>query len=362
MENSLPDSFNWRPVIVNAAVCGIIGGAFGTVSRNLIPWLAGGLVVGGLLGLATEASLGRLSKSRFLYRRRLLLLVLVEALLTVYLVIPALGAYHDVHPPRSPVSFTPAELGMAYEDVTLTTEDGVNLSGWYIPSQNGAAIVAVHGLAGNRTQVLGHAQALAEAGYGVLLFDLRAHGESGGQRFGAAYLDVRAAVEYLLNRPEVMPEQIGALGLSAGAHAILNAAAGDPRLKALWLDGAGANRVEDVLGPMLPELRPFFIMMPVPWMHDRFMELFSGVKAAPPLKEQVAKIVPRPMLFVAGGQEDLEISLAHRYADIAGKPARVWGLPDVAHCGGLAAYPEEYKGLMLSFFDTYLRHTRSTGE
>ena len=68
------------------------------------------------------------------------------------------------------------------------------------------------------------------------------------------------------------------------------------------------------------------------------------------------------MLFVAAGQEDLEIPLAHRYADVAGKPTRVWGLPDVAHCGGLHAHPDEYKELMLSFFDTYLRHTRSTGE
>jgi hypothetical protein len=39
---------------------------------------------------------------------------------------------------RNPVTRTPKEVGLDYEDVSFKSLDGVNLKGWYIPSEKSA--------------------------------------------------------------------------------------------------------------------------------------------------------------------------------------------------------------------------------
>jgi pimeloyl-ACP methyl ester carboxylesterase len=239
----------------------------------------------------------------------------------------------------------------------LTTSDGVTLKGWYAPSRNGAAVIAVHGYYGNRSHVAYHAKALIDHGYGVLLFDLRAHGESGGDQFlmWSTGRDVQAAADYLKTRSDVQPDRIGALGLSAGAHAVLYSAAAAPDLRALILDGTGGSTADDFLNPLIPDVQGLWFMTPAVWMDDRAMELFTGQAAPPPFKELVKRIVPRPMLFISAGQAEYETSLAQRYVENAGPTAEAWNLPDVGHVGGMLARPEEYTQKMLNFFDRTLR-------
>ena len=344
------------PIVVNAIVCGVIGLTFGILTGNLLLWLIGGVLIGAATGMLSEAVFNRLRSHATLYRVRSVLLVLIEALLTIYVVVPIYAGYKTVHPDRLPLPVTPSDFGLAYQDVTLKTQDGLRLKGWYIPSRNGAAIIAVHGFNGNRSHVMLHAQTLAEHGYGVLAFDMRGHGESEGV-FAAAWtsdLDVLAAVEHLQRQPDVQAGRIGALGLSSGAHALLNGAARSEAIRALIADGAGASRVEDAINPMLPEIQGYWFMVPMVWFTDRMTEAWSGAQAAPPFREQVRRIAPRPILFIAAGQADYEISVARRYAASAGPTAQVWALPEAHHVGGIVERPEEYRQRMLDFFDANL--------
>ena len=80
------------------------------------------------------------------YYRNLLLFTLGSILFAFYVVLPIGFAAQDA---RSPARFavccvSPADLDLPYEDVTFRTSDGLILSGWYIPSQNGTAIIAAH--------------------------------------------------------------------------------------------------------------------------------------------------------------------------------------------------------------------------
>ena len=68
-------------------------------------------------------------------------------------------------------------LGVAYEDVSFTTSDGLTLQGWYVPSRNGAAVISFPGRKGPQQP----ARMLARHGYGVLLFDRRGEGRSDGE-------------------------------------------------------------------------------------------------------------------------------------------------------------------------------------
>ena len=69
------------------------------------------------------------------------------------------------------------------EDVTLTTRDGVSISGWWIPAPNprGTAIL-VHGLNRTRIEMVQRVEPLHAWGFNCLLIDLRHHGASGGDR------------------------------------------------------------------------------------------------------------------------------------------------------------------------------------
>ena len=94
-------------------------------------------------------------------------------------------------------------FAVPHEDVTLRTADGVRLAAWYVPSRNGAAIVLVHGGGGDRDGLKLHATMLARHGYGVLLYDERGRGDSGGRSnaFGWDWpADVEASVDFLERR------------------------------------------------------------------------------------------------------------------------------------------------------------------
>lgn len=75
---------------------------------------------------------------------RVLKTIICGVLLVVcllYLVLPVgFGGYASLRFP-SYVGDPPA----GFQEVTLTTQDGVDLKGWYTPSENGAAIVLLHG-------------------------------------------------------------------------------------------------------------------------------------------------------------------------------------------------------------------------
>ncbi|MCP4542759.1 MAG: hypothetical protein GY832_37020, partial [Chloroflexi bacterium] len=101
---------------------------------------------------------------------------LIGLLFVQFVAYPYLAAYGHSHPKRLAVCCeTPAERGLSYKDVAFRSADGLTLRGWYIPSENQGAVILMHGLASNRLMMLDVATVLARHGYGVLLFDLRAH-------------------------------------------------------------------------------------------------------------------------------------------------------------------------------------------
>src|SRR5215216_5472243 len=144
---------------------------------------------------------------------------------------------------RAPVTRTPAEAGLAYEDASFPAADGVGLEGWFIPSGaegRGPAVVFVHGWMWNRLGNVAHqtavkdadvdflpaAKALHDAGFHVLLFDVRNHGESEAGKGPLSYGPVEArdyigAVGYLRTRPDVDGGRIGAVGTSMGGNIVM---------------------------------------------------------------------------------------------------------------------------------------------
>lgn len=344
------------PLWVNGLACAAIGAAFGSY-LGILPGLYGGFIIGVLLAAIWEAFFQRLTCRPRIFRFRLVFLVLFEFFLTLLLAIPFIMGWTYTHPQRTPISITPAEMNMPYEDVQLLTSDSISLAGWYIPSRNGAAVIVLHGFNGNRSHVLPHAKILQQAGYGVLLFDLRAQGESGGKvyHFGwAGDLDIAPAVSFLQTRPEVNARRIGILGLSSGGMNALNAAAKLQDLRAVIADGVEANRMEDLFNPMPPSYKKFWFMAPMPWMTDRATMIFSGIYHPQSMQSLLEAISPRPVLFIASGAES-EIFQGRKFAAANPQHVSLWEIPEAKHIEGIFVQPEEYADHLLAFLESNLK-------
>lgn len=241
-----------------------------------------------------------------------------------------------------------------YLPVTLHNEkDDIRLSGWYVPSKNRAAVILLHGFDGNRLGMKPQADVLARHGYGVLLYDLRGHGESGGEvrAFGWEDVeDVNAALEFLSAREEVDADRIGIVGFSIGGQIAIRATAGNERLRAIIADDPGFVTVDDAPGPANGTER---IMYLVSWIDGRGVSLWTGIPIPPGVTEVVGEISPRPIMFIDTGGTGSQALIRHFY-ELAGEPKELWEIPEAYHGGQFEARPLEYEEKMINFFDEAL--------
>jgi dipeptidyl aminopeptidase/acylaminoacyl peptidase len=286
------------------------------------------------------------------YRRRLGLAVVVAALI----VVAAFAAIavrvfsrvvRGLHPERETVG---APTGLSsVEPITLKTRDQITLRGWYVPTRNGAVIVLVHGYGAQRTQLLPEARALASNGYGVLLFDLRGHGESGGDgtTWGAQeQLDMESALDFAAMRPEVDRHRIGALGFSIGAMAVAQVAARDARVRAAVLEGAFTS-LEDMIRHDESRWGWWSEWIATETLRARRIDL-SALRPA----DVVCRIAPRPILIVNGTEdEDTPLETARSLFNAACAPKDLWLIPGAHHTGYAAAAGPALGEKVVRFFD-----------
>jgi alpha-beta hydrolase superfamily lysophospholipase len=128
-----------------------------------------------------------------------------------------------------------APAGAAGRPVTFPSLDGVTIAAqlYEASSRPAPGVVLVHMLARTRADWDEMAQQIEEAGITTLAIDLRGHGGSGGSAASLPDMarDVRAAVQWLSNRPGVRPDAIGVVGASLGANLALVAAVDQPLIR-----------------------------------------------------------------------------------------------------------------------------------
>lgn len=247
-------------------------------------------------------------------------------------------------------SVADADLGARKEAVTLSGADGIRLRGWYVPSRNRAAVVALHGTGSSRLGVAGHARLLARHGYGVLALDLRGHGESDGRSTSAYWKndeDMDAAVEWLAARPEVDPARVGMLGVSHGAEVSLRTAARHDAVRAVVSEGAmGGPADARAAGASLPVLAQLGALFGL-------SILLTGETVTPDA-ELVERIAPRPLLLISAGRTT-EANANRDFQGRAGASAEHWNLADAPHAAALRTAPDEYERRVIGFLDRALQ-------
>ncbi len=240
--------------------------------------------------------------------------------------------------PTFPPWLTPGDAGLDYRDVTLATADGLHLAAWYVPASAPGAptVLLAHGLQDSKWTLLRLIPWLHEAGYNVMAFDFRGHGDSDKRPTTVGreeVLDVQAALDWL--EAEGACDKVAALGQSLGAAALVNTAAIDNRLDALILDSLFAEwkNVDYAKGYRLPPQ----------W-------LVPGV----PNPIEVIRRVHVPV-FIIHGTADILVGVDHaeRLYQAANEPKFLW-INDSGHAWSAWTYPDLYQQKVLEFLETVL--------
>jgi fermentation-respiration switch protein FrsA (DUF1100 family) len=289
--------------------------------------------------------------------RRILVVPLLAAIVGVAVMSLGQAAAATIVPATDVGADNPGRRGLLAVDAEFRTSDGVVLSGWYVPSTNGAGIAMLHGAGSTRAAVLDHAAVLARHGYGVLLFDARGHGRSGGRAMDFGWYgdqDLRAAVAYLQGRADVDDSRIAAVGLSMGGEEAIGGAAGEPHIKAVVAEGATGRVSSD--RSWLSDVYGWrgAVQEGLESLTSGLTDLLTPAGRPIALREAVASIAPRPVLLIVGGAERDE-EPADRYIR-SGSPRSVelWVVPGTGHTDALRTRPREWEERVTQFLDAAL--------
>ena len=321
------------------------GGMSATTAWGTVALLAGLA----LLAVGTHTLAVRL---RWWGRIPVTLAVLAATVVVLLSLGPAVAA--TTVPRASLHALTPTHRGLAYEDVSVPTADGVRLSGWYLPATNGAGVVLLHGAGSTRSAVLEHATALNRRGYGVLLLDARGHGLSEGRAMDLGWwgeVDVPAAVTFLAAREEIDDARIGVVGLSMGGEQAIGALAVDPRIRVVVAEGATGRTAAD--NAWYSDVYGFrgSLQERIDGLRHRVVEELTDAPAPSSLRESAIAAAPRPVLLIVAGTVPDE-----RYAAVhirSGSPGTVstWEVPGARHTGALAAVGSQWRDRVIAFLE-----------
>jgi len=255
-----------------------------------------------------------------------------------------------------------------YQDVSLTSRDGVKLAAWWIPAARADApvVVMAHGAGSCRKDpvMLLPAGMLHRNGFSVLMVDLRNQGDStitdgrfaGGTR---EYLDVLGAWDWVRARG-VPASRIGLFGESNGASTVVIAAGAEPMVTATWEDSGYADTWaaidEEVARHGFPQALTF---------GARLWGLLYGIdldKHRP--IDAIASIDQRPLMIVQGTADQrvdpknaVEFSQALDAVRGHPNPDSLWLVPGAAHVQSAWKEPGEYEHRLAAFFGAALGGT-----
>jgi alpha-beta hydrolase superfamily lysophospholipase len=249
---------------------------------------------------------------------------------------------------------SPENVGLQVQDVEFRSDDGIALRGWWNSGDPAKpVIVFVHGLNRSRLEHVERAAESSRRGYGVLLIDLRNHGDS-----DRAYTtlgvneshDVCAARDFLRKEAPGRPQVLW--GVSLGASTALLAERHCRGSAAIISDSSFLSFSETIkhhftLVFRLPSFPIANIIVAVTTWRMGFRTADGDIEAA------VSELGDLPILFIAGGADvRMPPELAERLASHSSSPAKkLLVVPGAAHGQAFAHDRETYLRTAFEFIE-----------
>lgn len=243
---------------------------------------------------------------------------------------------------------------LAAEAVSLQGAPDQVVAGSYLPGKGQGGILLLHGIHGDRRQMVQRAHMLQRQGYAVMLIDLPGQGASTANAvtFGLREAQgVRAALDELRRR--IPGQRIGVIGTSLGAASLvlcrdcgqLDAVV----LEAMYpaIEDAVADRLRMRLGPIGGPLSSLLLLQ-VP------LRLNIGLEELRPI-DRIAEV--KAPLLIAAGSVDRHTTLeeTRRLYAAARAPKELWVVDGAAHVDLYRFAPQEYERRIGDFMARHLR-------
>jgi fermentation-respiration switch protein FrsA (DUF1100 family) len=278
---------------------------------------------------------------------------LLAAVLSVWLLASLVAEWTTIHPARRDTGPTPAARGMAYADVSFRTQDGLTLRGWWIPGTRHQTIVMVHGLSNNRREPLDKAGYLHDAGYNLLVFDLRGHGRSNGSGTTMGYRETQDARAAVAEARSLDGGPIALFGYSLGGSIAVEAGAVDTDVKAV-VEDSGFSSVGDVFAARFSEVTR---LPDLPWAAPllAFGQLDIGTSLWNVRPVAAAAALNKPLLAIIGGDDTIvPPSEGLAIFRAAPGPKQLLMIPTAGHVGAYNTANATYERTVLDFLASSL--------
>ncbi len=257
------------------------------------------------------------------------------------------------------------------EPFSTRTVDGVTLRGClyrHTEQTPRGLIVFCPEFASNHRSAMLYCSALARAGFHVLTFDFRNHGDSDSMpgyeplHWLTHYeiIDLNTVINHVYSQPDLTELPLGLFGISRGGGAALYVAAQRPEVLRVATEGAFGTQmlmmaharhfVPIAAPPMLARLFPdWHIRVTITlarWISQRRRHCRYAM-----LERVLPRLSDKPALVIAGMRDTYVLpEVAHEIARLIGQPDAVWTVAKAKHNLARSVSPEEYDRRLVEFF------------
>ena len=223
-----------------------------------------------------------------------------------------------VYFPERGLSATPADVGLDYEDVSLTAADGTKLHGWHVPGESRTTLLWLHGNAGNISHRVDNIAMLRRnTGFGVLIIDYRGYGQSEGKPSEKGlYMDAEAAFDHLTSDLGLDPEEdIVLFGRSLGVGVAVEMATRHP-VRSVVLE-SGFTSVREMSKSSGMGVLSILLLPLIDARYESLSKIGSALS---------------PVMVIHGGRDNMvPFAMAEKLFAAAPEPKRFYPIPGASH-------------------------------
>lgn len=255
------------------------------------------------------------------------------------------------------------DFGIEANHFFVETDDGLKISAYKVDVEKPKAIiVCLSGIHNpSATIYFGHARFFKDHGYATVLFDMRAHGESDGDRICLGYkeyLDTKAIVKHIKDDPEYKNTSIIVFGLSMGGTTAINSAGEIPEIDGL-ISLSAYSSWEDVFYEYMAYQSPVLLAKMVkPFVPlVVFAKYKVNIWSIKPVRE-IKKLGNRPALLMHS-LEDSEVPFSNFERIFSHSPSHVetfireGDIHSITECFIDPGKDTEYAAIVLGFLDKH---------
>ncbi len=262
----------------------------------------------------------------------LTVLVIAAALVRQMLILDRMLIYF----PETGLTTTPADVGLAYEDVFLSASDGTRIHGWHVPGECDATALWFHGNAGSIGHRVENILMMRERlGVGVFIIDYRGYGLSEGRPSEKGlYMDAEAAIDHLVSDRGLDAERdVVLFGRSLGVGVAVEMATRH-RVRGVILE-SGFSSVKGMAKVTHPGV-PSFLTLPF-------------IEARYDSESKIGRVRSPVMILHGDRDEIVPFEMAERLYEAASEPKRLFRIRGASHNDTVAVGGEAYFDALRSF-------------